>query len=649
MNDNLNKYKISILRPGGNNTALVKGIVEKSERKIVNDSIMRLLPAVEQVGFYEYDARKKQGFLEMAGGEFCGNATRSTAYLALNGEPGNIEIKVSGVKGKLKAGVTQDGEAYAQMPIYPDPSYIVEDPDKPGNYTVTMEGIAHYVNFDTSEIVGLSTNEIKKKGMKTIKARGLDQVAAGGIIYVGNTRNGWKITPVVYVKAVDTKYLETACGSGTTALGMILALSKGKSISEVSILQPSGLPIKISVEFDGNRFGYAQIQGPIEKLNDYGLCNNTIKILKDLIEIPSYVDKEKNDAEVATYIKNFFKQLRNRYFIEEQKVENNRVNLIIKNSNNPKIILFGHMDTVLPKEETIKPFEPRIIGDKLYGLGATDMKSGLAIMLNQALKNKKKGLGLIFTADEEYEFKGSLKLIENYKFKPELIINLEPTNAEICSGCRGITEFSFTIHGKSVHAGRKHLGINAIEKTVVLTDKLQKSISKFDNKTIGKNSLNLAYLHGGVLQEVDKNGDKKISGLGMVVPDYAEANCEIRITSDKITTSFIKNELARLATSLEVLVKDISFKFYFGSMLTPKKHLKSFEKAFISSLNSIKYRDLSMSGFYEVQLLQERWGTNCVVFGPGPIELSHSANEYVSLASIESTEKVIEAYIHEHL
>ncbi|HUD44882.1 MAG TPA: M20/M25/M40 family metallo-hydrolase [Patescibacteria group bacterium] len=373
--------------------------------------------------------------------------------------------------------------------------------------------------------------------------------------------------------------------------------------------------------------------------------NNTLTILKDLIKIPSFVDGENNDAELAQYIKNFFKKMGDRYYVEEQKVEGNRINLIIKNCKDPKIFLFGHLDTVLPKKETIKPFEPRIEGNKLFGLGAVDMKSGLAIMLNQASKNTKPGLGFIFTADEEYEFKGAFKLIEKYKFKPKLVINVEPTNAQICNGCRGITEFSFIVNGKSVHAGRKQLGINAIEKTIELTNKLQESISRFDNKTIGKSSLNLAYLHGGVLQEIDKNGIKKISGKGMIVPNYAEVNCEIRLASEKISKTFITNEIVRLAKSLGVTVEEITFKFYLGSMLTPKINLKSFEKAFLSASAPMKYRDLSTSGFYEVQLLQEKWGTDCIVFGPGPIELSHTANEYVDIESIKVAEKVIESYI----
>ncbi|HUD44881.1 MAG TPA: hypothetical protein VMR41_05030 [Patescibacteria group bacterium] len=268
MENKLKQYKVTILCPGGNDTALVEGLTSGKDRRLLNDRIMKMFPSVEQIGFYEYDQGKKEAVLEMAGREFCGNATRSTAWQVLQGQPGTIDIKVSNVANKLKAGVTESGEAFAQMPIYDDPKYITEDPDKPGNYTVRLEGITHYLDFNTKQLEGLTEDQIKEKGMQEIRQRGLDKEPAAGTIYVKKDNGGYTITPVVYVRDMDTLYLETACGSGTAALGLVLALQKGESIKDISIKQPSGLPIKVSVAFDGKRFGYTQIQGSIEKLNE---------------------------------------------------------------------------------------------------------------------------------------------------------------------------------------------------------------------------------------------------------------------------------------------------------------------------------------------------------------------------------------------
>lgn len=271
-----NRLRFINIRPGGNDTSLVVGIPDTPEkRRQINAAIQSIYRNIEQVGFI--DLNRENLILEMAGGEFCGNATRSAAWLALQGQPGVIDITASGVSGQLRAGVTEESEAFAQMPVYPDPNRIVQDPTSPRNVTVAMEGITHYIDFAVEKIEGLSADEIKYLARAELARRGLDQEAAAGIMYAKRTDAGWKITPVVYVRDIDTLFLETACGSGTTAMGLALAKQMGESINELPIIQPSGLPIKVSVDYDGEQFGYTQIQGPIEALEEGALETNKIR------------------------------------------------------------------------------------------------------------------------------------------------------------------------------------------------------------------------------------------------------------------------------------------------------------------------------------------------------------------------------------
>lgn len=257
----------TVMKPAGNDTGLFPGVIrDGAQRKQIGDALQGVYPNIEQVGFVNLDPKNAE--LMMAGGEFCGNATRSTAYLALKGRPGEIQIKVSGVKNKLRAGVTPTGEAFSQMPIYPEPSRIKPDPKNPGNVTVEMEGITHYVDFNAGQIKGLSEDEIKTKARGEMAKRGIDKGPACGIIYTEKNGDNLVIYPVVYVRDADTLYYETACGSGTTALGLTLAQQKGESVKDVPIIQPSGMTIKFSVDYDGQKFGYAQISGPIAQLNE---------------------------------------------------------------------------------------------------------------------------------------------------------------------------------------------------------------------------------------------------------------------------------------------------------------------------------------------------------------------------------------------
>jgi hypothetical protein len=69
-NNGFNNYQFNIIKPGGNDTCIITGVVnDQAERKKLNDLIMSNYSNVEQVGFLS------DGQLNMAGGEFCGNAT----------------------------------------------------------------------------------------------------------------------------------------------------------------------------------------------------------------------------------------------------------------------------------------------------------------------------------------------------------------------------------------------------------------------------------------------------------------------------------------------------------------------------------------------------------------------------------------------
>lgn len=252
----------SVLRPGGNDTALVVGVeTDPKKRKKVNDKIMSQHSNVEQVGFVNLDPYNAE--LMMAGGEFCGNATRSTAWLSLDGQPGEISIKVSGVGSRLRAGVDEEGNAWAQMPIYADPSRVTFLDD--GRAVVAMEGITHVVMDDIYP--DASPEELKEIALGILQELGLDKaVAASGVMFLTPSESGVSMRPVVLVRDIDTLFYETACGSGTTAVGLLEALKQGKSV-EVSITQPSGMSITIKVAFDGSQFKQAVISGPVEVLN----------------------------------------------------------------------------------------------------------------------------------------------------------------------------------------------------------------------------------------------------------------------------------------------------------------------------------------------------------------------------------------------
>ena len=231
------------------------------------------------------------------------------------------------------------------------------------------------------------------------------------------------------------------------------------------------------------------------------------------------------------------------------------------------------------------------------------------------------------------------KILEQFG-KPKLILNLEPTDLKILNGCRGITEFSFVVRGKTAHSGRKNLGVNAIERAVELTKKLELVVQAFDTKDGGKSTLNLAYLRGGMLKSRDENAIV-LSDLGLVVPDYAEVNCEIRFANIKTTREKVQSLIEQFAKEADVQIENLKFKFLLNSFVTDKRELKKLERAMQSCGVPVEYQDISRSGFYEVQMLQQAWNVPAVAFGVGPSDTSHSADENVSIESLIKAEEVI--------
>ncbi|MCT7837638.1 MAG: M20/M25/M40 family metallo-hydrolase, partial [Lactobacillus iners] len=102
-----------------------------------------------------------------------------------------------------------------------------------------------------------------------------------------------------------------------------------------------------------------------------------LQVLCDLIKINS---ANGNEIEVAEYLSKLLSQ--HGLTAKIDAFGNKRANLLLEVGQGKKILgLTGHMDTVslgdLTKWNT-NPLEPTIIGNKLYGRGASDMKSGLA-------------------------------------------------------------------------------------------------------------------------------------------------------------------------------------------------------------------------------------------------------------------------------
>jgi succinyl-diaminopimelate desuccinylase len=130
---------------------------------------------------------------------------------------------------------------------------------------------------------------------------------------------------------------------------------------------------------------------------------------------------------------------------------------------NGPIVLAGHLDTV-PAQTNIPG---RIVDGAVHGLGASDMKAGIAVMIELA----RAGIAaryLFFTREEVPVTESPLPALfaTGLLTDVELAVVLEPTDNELHAGCVGNLQARVTFHGESAHSARPWTGVNAIHELV---------------------------------------------------------------------------------------------------------------------------------------------------------------------------------------
>ena len=171
-----------------------------------------------------------------------------------------------------------------------------------------------------------------------------------------------------------------------------------------------------------------------------------------------------------------------------------------------RLVLAGHTDTVPANENAT----PRIEGDVLWGVGATDMKAGLAVMLELArtVEDPAVDVTYVFYAGEEVEAVHN-GLGHLFRDRPDLLVGDvaligEPTEATIEAGCQGSLRLRVTLAGARAHVARPWMGRNAIHR---LGDLLL-AVQGHDNRTPlidgcrYREAFNAVFVEGGVAANV---------------------------------------------------------------------------------------------------------------------------------------------------
>jgi len=131
-----------------------------------------------------------------------------------------------------------------------------------------------------------------------------------------------------------------------------------------------------------------------------------------------------------------------------------------------RLLLAGHLDTVPPNGN----LGARVEGDTLWGLGATDMKGGLAVLCEMAVTQPDPVMDVtyvLYECEEVDQRHNGLSLLRAER--PDLLagdaaVLAEPTGGRVEAGCQGTMRVAVTLVGERAHTARPWMGVNAVHR-----------------------------------------------------------------------------------------------------------------------------------------------------------------------------------------
>ncbi len=296
-----------------------------------------------------------------------------------------------------------------------------------------------------------------------------------------------------------------------------------------------------------------------------------------------------------------------------------------------RVVLGGHLDTVPANQGNEVP---RVDGDVLHGLGAADMKGGLAVLLRLAESlhadpaSLHHDVTLAFYECEEVadRFNG---LGTVFSTRPELLtgefaVLLEPTDGWVEAGCQGVLVARARFDGERAHTARPWMGVNAIHRASEVLTRLAghaSDIVDVDGLPY-RESLQVVRIEGGIPDKHNVVPDRCTLVVNRrFAPRYspAEAEAQVRVLLDGADAIEILQAQSAAAPNLANPLVD---EFVRGLELPVRPKL----------------------GWTDVARFASR-GVPALNFGPGDPTIAHTQGEFVTRESVEHAYATLASFV----
>ncbi len=359
-----------------------------------------------------------------------------------------------------------------------------------------------------------------------------------------------------------------------------------------------------------------------------------VDFLKDLLRTKS-VNPPGNEEPVARKVAAMLQSAG--VEAEIRSIEPGRANVVarIPGSGAKKGLVYsGHMDTVAIGEVPwdFDPFGAEEHEDRIYGRGASDMKSGLAAMVmavTEVVRSRARLQGdliLAATAGEEVDCRGARALVEEGLLEGVGAMAIsEPSNGEIFVAHKGALWVEITCYGKTAHGSMPEQGVNAIEHMNTLIDALRNDFGfRYEHHDLlGGPTMNLGVISGGTQPNV--------------VPDVCRLRIDVRTVPGQDHREIL-NDIQALAQEIET---NSAAKFEL-TVLNDKPPVSTpadeeIVGTAVRTVDDLFEKRRQPSGvryFTDASVFVPGAGDGLpvIIYGPGDEALAHQPNEYVEVA-----------------
>ena len=345
-------------------------------------------------------------------------------------------------------------------------------------------------------------------------------------------------------------------------------------------------------------------------------------------------NEEKIAGFVSAYLKALGLQTKTYAFSDK------RVNVLatLKGKKHGKSLLFTpHLDTVpAGKSWKTNPFDAKIMGDRIYGLGATDCKGNLASALEAINSIVEDGIkldyDLIFaaTADEESGSSlGLIPLLERNLLNPDAAVVLDADDFEIVVTQKGLMHLKVYIKGRKAHGAYPWLGVNAIDIAArVIVDLKKQRINYKKNKYLRHPTINVGTISGG----------DKVN----VVSDWCEIGLDFRFlpgTTEKKLLNDLRKTISKYTSNFRIEIEGIQAPYSINSAHPLVRGLSSDMKNLKITPRISGSEGATVITFFKLKNIP------AVATGFGTESCAHVADEYACLSNLYKGAQVLVSFL----